>query len=76
MLLPAFRRAAELEEIAEFIAGRGATSCRPAYVGVVSGALPRREERARIAALKVEEGGESWLDRNRARRRWLARVRA
>jgi hypothetical protein len=75
MLLPAFRREAELAEIAQFIAGRGATACRPAFVGVVAGALPRREERARIAALEVEQGGESWLDRNRSRRRWLARVR-
>ena len=66
---------AELEEIEQFIAGRGATPCRSVFVGVIAGALPRREERARIAALKVEEGGESWLDRNRSRRRWLARVR-
>jgi hypothetical protein len=70
------RRAAELEEIDQFIADRGATLCRPVFVGAVTGALPRREERARIAALKVEvNGGESWLDRNRSRRRWLARVR-
>jgi hypothetical protein len=56
------RRAAELDEIEQFIAGRGATSCRPAYVGAVTGALPRREERARIAALKVElETGRDWL---------------
>jgi hypothetical protein len=74
--MAAFRRAAELEEIAQFIAGRGATPCRPAFVGVVTGALPRREERVRLAALKVEQGGESWLDRNRSRRRWLARVRS
>jgi hypothetical protein len=56
------RRAAELQEIASFMAGRGATCCRPAYVGVVTGALPRREERARIAALKVELAADrDWL---------------
>jgi hypothetical protein len=69
------RRGAELDEIERFIADRGATACRTVFVGAVSGALPRREERARIAALRVEQGGESWLDRNRSRRRWLARVR-
>jgi hypothetical protein len=69
------RRTAELEAIEQFIAGRGATSCRAAFVGSVRGALPLREERERVAALKVEQGGESWLDRNRSRRRWLARVR-
>jgi hypothetical protein len=69
------RRGAELEAIDEFIAGRGVTSCRSVYVGAVRGALPLREERERVAALKVEQGGESWLDRNRSRRRWLARIR-
>jgi hypothetical protein len=65
---PVDRRAAELDEIEQFITGRGATSCRPAYAGVVKGALARREERTRIAALEVEKDGQSWKARNRAAR--------
>ena len=49
-----FRRKAELEEIDQFIARRGAQQCRAAFAGTVNGALPLEEERDRIAALKVE----------------------
>ena len=62
------RRAAELDEIDRFMAGRGATYIRPAFVGAVKGALPLPEERSRITALKVGKAGQSWLEKNRSRR--------
>jgi hypothetical protein len=65
--MTAFRRKAELEEIAEFIAHHGATQCRPAFVGTVNGVPPLQEERQRIAALEVES--------NWSRAETLARIR-
>jgi hypothetical protein len=48
------RREDEIEQIERFVKEHGVRKIAPAFVGVVAGALPSSEERARLAAIAVE----------------------
>jgi hypothetical protein len=45
-------RAVELRAIPAFVESRGVARCPPGYAGAVDCALPRAEERARLARLE------------------------
>jgi hypothetical protein len=48
-------RTAELAAIEHFLQGRGAQRCPPRFASAETSALPREQEAARIAAVRVSE---------------------
>jgi hypothetical protein len=48
-------RTAELATIGHFLQGHGAQRCPPRFASAVARALPREQEAARIAAVRVQK---------------------